>query len=48
MKHQHISFIKSGIRILGYALLFVHEPLWPITVLIFSELIGVVEEVGHE
>lgn len=58
MKHQTISFVKSGIRILGYSLI----PLIYITpfkdfglmllgiggTLIFSELIGIVEEIGHE
>jgi hypothetical protein len=47
MRHQHISFIKSGARILGYVLIY------PIsaavsTVLILSELLGIVEEIGHE
>lgn len=42
-KHQIISFIKSGIRIIGYILL----PLDLITatiVLVVSEIIGIVEE----
>ena len=42
-KHQLISFIKSGIRILGYAALW-----WSIdiaaTLLILSEVVGVYEE----
>ena len=42
-KHQLISFIKSGIRILGYASLW-----WSIdiaaTLLILSEVVGVYEE----
>ena len=42
-KHQIISFIKSGIRILGYGLLIVNLPI-AITVLIFSEVIGIIEE----
>ena len=41
--HQIISFIKSGIRIIGYVLipfdLFVAA-----SVLVFSEIIGIVEE----
>ena len=41
--HQQISFIKSGIRILGYAALW-----WSIdiaaTLLILSEVVGVYEE----
>ncbi len=41
--HQIISFIKSGIRIIGYILipfdLFVAA-----SVLVFSEIIGIVEE----
>ena len=42
-KHQIISFIKSGFRILGYAFL----PFSLVTatlILIFSEIIGIIEE----
>lgn len=42
-KHQIISFIKSGFRILGYAFL----PFNLVTatlILIFSEIIGIIEE----
>ena len=42
-KHQIISFIKSGIRILGYGLLIVNLPV-AVGVLIFSEIIGIIEE----
>jgi len=42
-KHQIISFIKSGIRIIGYGLLIVNVPI-AVGVLIFSELIGIIEE----
>lgn len=42
-KHQKISFIKSGIRILGYGLLW-----WSIdiavVILILSEIVGIKEE----
>jgi len=42
-KHQIISFIKSGIRILGYIL--IPYGLVPAAgVLIFSEIIGIIEE----
>ena len=41
--HQIISFIKSGVRILGYALLVINLPA-AMAVLIISEAIGVVEE----
>jgi hypothetical protein len=41
--HQQVSFIKSGIRILGYAALW-----WSIdiaaTLLILSEIVGIGEE----
>ncbi len=47
MKHQTISFIKSAIRLGGYVgLLYV--AFWPAAVLIVSEIIGVLEEIGHE
>jgi len=42
-KHQIISFVKSGVRLLGYGLI----PFSLVTatvVLIFSELIGIIEE----
>jgi hypothetical protein len=47
MRHQTISFIKSAIRIIGYIAL-------PISIiaaamlLILSEIVGVVEEIGHD
>jgi len=42
-KHQLISFIKSGIRIAGYGLLFYSVPI-AAGVLILSEIIGIIEE----
>jgi len=42
-KHQIISFVKSGVRILGYGLLIVNLPI-AVGVLIFSEVIGIIEE----
>ena len=42
-KHQQISFIKSGIRIIGYALIPVNL-LWATVVLILSEVVGIIEE----
>ena len=47
MKHQTISFVKSAIRILGYLLLVTNIPV-AMLVLVISECIGIVEEVGHE
>jgi hypothetical protein len=41
--HQIISFIKSGIRIGGYLLLLVNIPV-AVTVLVLSEVIGIIEE----
>ena len=41
--HQVISFIKSGIRILGYGLLLYSVPI-AVGVLIISEAIGIIEE----
>ena len=41
--HKIISFVKSGIRILGYGLLIVNLPI-AVGVLIFSEIIGIIEE----
>ncbi len=47
-KHQVISFIKSGIRIIGYALLIVAVPtIWMVLasiILIGSEVVGILEE----
>jgi len=41
--HQIISFIKSGIRIVGYVGLLIHIPA-AVGILVFSELIGIYEE----
>ena len=41
--HQIISFIKSGIRIVGYVLI-PFDLLIAASVLVFSEIIGIVEE----
>jgi len=42
-KHQIISFIKSGIRILGYICL-PFSLLWVTVILILSEVVGIIEE----
>jgi len=41
--HQIISFIKSGIRILGYVFLLFNLPI-AVLLLILSEGIGILEE----
>lgn len=41
--HQIISFIKSGIRIVGY-ILIPFDLIIAASVLVFSEIIGIVEE----
>jgi len=41
--HQIISFVKSIIRITGYILLTINLPI-ATGVLVFSELIGILEE----
>ena len=42
-KHQIVSFIKSGIRILGYILIPFSLP-WAAGILVVSELVGIIEE----
>ena len=42
-KHQLVSFIKSGIRILGYCLIPFNLVI-ATCILILSELIGIIEE----
>jgi len=42
-KHQIISFIKSGIRILGY-LCIPFNLIWATAFLILSEIVGIIEE----
>ena len=42
-KHQIVSFIKSGIRILGYVLI-PFNLFWAASVLVVSELVGIIEE----
>ena len=41
--HRIVSFIKSGFRLAGYGLLLYSVPI-AVGVLIFSELIGIIEE----
>jgi hypothetical protein len=41
--HQKISFFKSAIRLVGYGLLLYSLPI-AVVVLIFSEVIGIIEE----
>jgi hypothetical protein len=41
--HKYISFIKSGIRILGYSFIPFNLAISTI-ILIFSEVIGIIEE----
>lgn len=42
-RHQIVSFIKSGIRVIGYILLCVNIPL-AVAVLVISEAVGIIEE----
>ena len=42
-RHQTISFIKSGIRILGYVLLPI-DLTTSVVLLVISEAVGIVEE----
>ena len=42
-KHQIVSFIKSGIRILGYVLI-PFDIFWAAGVLVLSEVVGIIEE----
>jgi len=42
-KHQSISFIKSGIRILGY-ICIPFSLGWATVILILSEVVGIIEE----
>mgnify|MGYP003337946963 FL=1 len=42
-KHQQISFLKSGIRILGYIVLLFNLNV-AVSLLVISEVIGILEE----
>lgn len=42
-KHQLVSFIKSGIRILGYVFILINLQI-AVGLLILSETVGIVEE----
>jgi hypothetical protein len=42
-KHQTISFIKSGIRIIGYCLIPYNLGI-AASILVLSEIIGIIEE----
>lgn len=53
MKHQHISFIKSGMRVVACIPLFWpgawHHPQAMFAMMfIGAEVIGIFEEIGHE
>ena len=41
--HQIVSFIKSGVRIVGY-ILIPYDLVIAASVLVFSEVIGIIEE----
>lgn len=43
-KHQIVSFIKSGIRILGYTFI-PFSLVWATVLLILSEIVGIIEEI---
>lgn len=47
MRHQTLSFIKSAFRIAGYIIIPV-DIVSAVLVLIASEGIGIIEEIGHE
>ena len=46
MTHQKISFLKSGLRFVGYFLLLFDMRV-ACAVLVLSEVLGIVEEVGE-
>lgn len=59
MKHQTISFIKSGVRLIGYGCLaytyYAHSVFTVLDLLFYAgvslglaEVVGIVEEIGHE
>ena len=45
MSHRDISFIKSGLRMVGYSLLLL-SLVSGVVVLMLSEVVGILEEVG--
>ena len=46
-KHQQISFLKSGIRILGYIVLLFNLNV-AVSLLVISEVIGILEELDRK
>jgi hypothetical protein len=46
MTHQQISFLKSAIRIVGYVAIPL-DLLTAAVVLVVSEVVGIIEEIGH-
>lgn len=42
--HAIVSFIKSCVRVVGYFLLMLQNPMPAVVVLVISEAIGVLEE----
>ena len=46
-KHKYVSLVKSGVRVLGYVLMFGIPSVWAwvaATTLIVSEILGIYEE----
>lgn len=46
MSHQTISFIKSALRIAGYVAIL-YSIGYAVGLLVVSELVGILEEIGH-
>lgn len=42
-KHKLVSFIKSGVRIIGFFLLVFSIP-WGVAILLIAEILGIIEE----
>lgn len=47
MSHRNISWVKSVMRIAGYFLLIMNLDL-AVLMLVMSEVVGIIEEVGEE
>ena len=52
MTHKRISFVKSGVRIFGYLIVVMSYPrtylAGAFVFLIFSEVVGILEELGEK
>lgn len=46
--HQKISYLKSGVRLVGYLALLTPSFVGGVLLLVLAEFLGIVEEIGQD